>query len=355
MKKDTIHYTPRQEWLSADWSAMVGYAKHCADSLDLGCDFTFGSLWPFGDTKVPFKEAAMNLTDPKWRQEITASWDYPKKGYVLDHLNRDAFLHYAERTGNALKPALAGSVSGLFCDSWEVETKFLATPGFEKKFKSRYGYALKQYTDSLYARGEPYCSVRYDYMKLISEYVIGEFYKPFTEKCHALGAYSRVQCSGVPGDVISAYTAIDVPESEALLYEPSYSNIVASAAALTGKQVVTSETFTCLYGWPRDHHSEEQAADLKLLADALFANGVNHIIWHGKPFNPAGQDTVKFYASVHVGKSGSLAPEIPGFNRYMEKVSSVMKNGATLSQVAVYLPSEDTWVAGELPADKQFI
>ncbi|MEI7723993.1 MAG: glycosyl hydrolase [Bacteroidota bacterium] len=355
MKKDTVHYTPRQPWLSPDWTEMVAYAKHCADSLNLGCDFTFGSLWPFGDTKVPFAEATMNLTDPAWRQDITASWDYPKKGYVLDHLNRDAFYHYAERTGNALKPALKGSVSGLFCDSWEVETKFLTTPGFTEKFSKRYGYSLKNYTDSLYSNQEPFRSVRYDYLKLLSEYVIEEFYKPFTNKSHELGAYSRAQCSGAPCDIISSYAVIDVPESEALLYEPPYANIVASAAGLSGKKVVTSETFTCLYGWPRDHHSEEQTADLKLLADAIFANGVNQIIWHGKPYNPAGQDTVKFYASVHVGKNGSLAAEIPAFNKYMEKVSTCMKKGHTFSEVAVYLPTEDTWIAGELPVEKQFI
>lgn len=355
MKKDTINYTPRQEWLSPAWTEMVAYAKHCADSLGLACDFTFGSLWPFGDAKVPFNEATMNMTDPKWRQDIAASWDYPKIGYVIDHLNRKAFLNYAERTGNALKPALKGSVSGLFCDSWEVETRFLSTPGFEKRFQNLYNYTIVPYKDSLYSNNEPYRSVRYDYMKLVSSYVINEFYKPFTQKSHDLGAYSRVQCSGAPCDIISSYAAIDVPESEALLYEPSYANIVASAAGLSGKKVVTSETFTCLYGWPREHHSEEQTADLKLLADAIFANGVNHIIWHGKPFNPAGQDTVKFYASVHVGKSGSLAEEIPAFNKYLEKVSSYMKKGVSFSEVAVYLPTEDTWIAGELPVEKQFI
>jgi hypothetical protein len=355
MKKDTINYTPRQAWLSPEWSAIVAYAKHCADSLGLGCDFTFGSLWPFGDAQVPFNEATMNMTDPKWRQDIAASWDYPKKGYVIDHLNRGAFEHYAERTGNALKPALASSISGLFCDSWEVETKYLTTPGFDKKFEEKYKYSLNKYIDSLYSKNEPFRNVRYDYMKLVSEYVINEFYKPFTEKCHSLGAYSRVQVAGAPCDVISAYAIADVPETEALLYEPGYANIVASAAALTSKKVVSSETFTCLYGWPRIHHSEEQTADLKLVADALFANGVNQIIWHGKPFNPSGQDTVKFYASVHVGKSGALANEIPAFNSYMEKISSCMKKGKTVSRVAVYLPTEDSWVAGDMPLEKQFI
>ena len=355
MKKDTIHHTPRQAWLSPEWTAMVAFAKHSADSLGLGCDFTFGSLWPFGDIHVPYNEATMNSKDPKWRQKIGGSWDYPKKGYVIDHLNRKAFFNYAQRTGEALKPALKGSVSGLFCDSWEVETRFLTTPGFETNFSKVYGYALSEYSDSLYSNREPYRHVRYDYMKLLSSYVIEEFYKPFTQKSHELGAYSRVQCSGAPCDIISAYATVDVPESEALLYEPSYSNIVASAAALSGKKVVTSETFTCLYGWPRNHHSEEQTADLKLLVDALFANGVNQIIWHGKPLNPAGEDSVKFYASVHVGKSGALASEIPAFNKYMEKISSEMKKGVTYSDIAVCLPIEDSWIAGELPPEKQMI
>jgi hypothetical protein len=190
---------------------------------------------------------------------------------------------------------------------------------------------------------------------LVSNYVIDQFYKPFTDKSHQLGAYSRAQCAGAPVDILSAYATIDVPESEALLYEPSYSNIVASAAALSGKKVVSAETFTCIYGWPADHFMHEQTADLKLLADAVFANGVNQIIWHGKPYNPAGQDTAKFYASVHVGKSGSLAADIPAFNHYMEKVSGYMKKGRTFSEVAVYLPTEDAWIAGELPIEKQFI
>ena len=219
----------------------------------------------------------------------------------------------------------------------------------------RYGYQIAEYADSLYSNSEPFRSVRYDYMKLISEYVIEEFYKPFTNLSHDLGAFSRVQCSGAPCDIISAYSVIDVPESEALLFEPAYSNIVASSASLTGKKVVSSETFTCLYGWPRIHLSEEQTADLKLLVDALFANGVNQVFWHGKPYNKAGTDTTRFYASVHVGSSGSLAAEIPAFNKYMEKVSSVMREGITYSDVAVYLPVEDSWIAGELPLEQQFI
>jgi hypothetical protein len=90
---------------------------------------------------------------------------------------------------------------------------------------------------------------------------------------------------------------------------------------------------------------------MKLLADALFANGVNHIVWHGMPYNPKGGHN-EFYATVHVGPDSGFADELPGFNAYMEKVCSIMRRGRVYSDVAVYLPLEDVWMAGELaPGD----
>jgi hypothetical protein len=53
---------------------------------------------------------------------------------------------------------------------------------------------------------------------------------------------------GAPTDLLTAFALVDVPETEALLYEPSFSKIAASAASLAGKKVVTAETFTCAYG-----------------------------------------------------------------------------------------------------------
>ena len=110
---------------------------------------------------------------------------------------------------------------------------------------------------------------------------------------------------------------MDIPESEAILFPPPFSRIAASAAALSGKPVVSAETFTCLYGFvtranlePYRYWHKEQVADLKLLADALFAQGVNQIVWHGMPFNgPGGRN--EFYASVHVGPDAAFAAELP--------------------------------------------
>jgi hypothetical protein len=146
---------------------------------------------------------------------------------------------------------------------------------------------------------------------------------------------------------------VDVPETEALLYEPNFARIAASAAALAGHGDVSCETFTCIYGFPREKMRQEQTADLKLLADSLFANGVNHVVWHGKPFNRKGSDQVEFYASVHVGPDSPLAEEMPAFNGYMEKVSTAMKRGRSYSGVAQYLPLEDAWMAGLYPEEKR--
>jgi hypothetical protein len=341
----------RFEFLGEDWQRMVAYAKHCADSLGLGCDFTFGTLWPFGGTFVSDEDRTKRWGDSSYKQPLRLSWTHPDTGNVIDHLNRSAFERYADVMGEALAPALAGSQSALFCDSWEVHTKYIWTDGFEVMFQEKFGYDIIPFMDNIYEPEND--GPRYDYMKLVAHLALNEFFIPFHERSRALGAISRAQCMGAPTDIIRAYAAMDVPETEAMLYEPNYSKIVASAAALANKPFVTSESFTCLYGWPADYIRKEQTADLKMVADALFANGVNQHIWHGTPFNPTGVDTIYFYATVHVGTKGSLTKEIPAFNDYLTKVSRAMQFGRAYSDIAVYLPLEDSWVDGILPEELQ--
>ncbi|MCF8228630.1 MAG: hypothetical protein K9G58_12970 [Bacteroidales bacterium] len=342
----------RFEWLSPEWREAVTFAKIYADSIGLGCDFTFGTLWPFGGTFVSDADRTRVFGDPDFKQPLRLSWTHPDTGNVLDHLNRNAFERYAAVMGNALEPALEnGKPSALFCDSWEVETRKIWTQGFDSIFEAEYGYDILPFMDDIYEPG--FEGQRYDYMKLVSELVIDNFYIPFAEKSRELDAFSRVQCAGSPTDLIKAYSVVDVPETEVMLYNPSYSRIVASATALSGKPVVSSETFTCLYGWPREHMMEEKIGDLKMVADACFANGVNQIFWHGKPFSFTKNDETRFYATVHVGKKGSLSPHLKSFNQYLTEVSKLMRQGRPYTDVAVYLPLEDAWIAGEYPEELQ--
>lgn len=341
---------PGPKWLSDEWAQKVAFAKRYAGELGLGCDFTFGTSWPFGGSIVPEQDASQ-IFGGLSPQRLEKSWEWPVEGNLVNHLDRHALERYAHTLATALAPALEGTPSGLFCDSWEVLTEQLWTTGFGESFQARFGYPIEPLMPTL----NNYPDERYDYRKLISDYVLNEFYRPFNDITHTLGAFSRVQCHGAPTDLLAAYAAVDVPESEAILFDPEFSIIPASAAALTGKRVVSAEAFTCMYGWlakpgPGPHQGEEQVADLKMLADALFANGVNQVFWHGMPYNPLGGHN-RFYATTHVGPDAAFAAQLPAFNAYMEQVCDVLKRGATRSEVAVYMPLEDAWMQHELAPD----
>ena len=306
-------------WLSEEWAQPVRFAAAYAASLGLGCDFTLGSAWPFGGFHVPPADASQTYNGPS-PQRLEKSWETPlgdEGGLILNHLDRHALERYVRHFGAALGLPEQGEAMGqpgLFCDSWEVLPEGLWTAGFGAAFQQRYGYDILPVMPELDAHPDQ----RYDYRKLIAEYALEDFYRPFTTLCHELGGYARVQCHGAPADIVAAYALADVPESEAILFDPDFATFAASAAALTGKPVVSAEAFTCVYGWepcpgPGPHQGEERLTDLKLIADGLIANGVNQIVWHGMPYNPPGGDQ-RFYATTHVGPDSPLAEDFAPFN-----------------------------------------
>jgi len=347
---------PRRDYLGPEWAASVAYAQHCADSLGLHMDLTFGTLWPFGGSFVASRDGSKTYGDTATSQFLRLSWEHPVRGRVLNHLDEGAFDRYADHMLGGLQPALEqartqGRRTGWFCDSWEVHSARLWTAGLDSLFSARFGYDVKPWMDSLYRPGSE--GVLYDYRSLVAELALQGFYKPFARKASEHNSFVRAQVAGAPVDLLEAYAVVDVPESEALLYPPGYSRIPASAAALSGKAEVSAEAFTCLYGWnrwpgPGPAQGGEDVRDLKLLADALFAHGVNQMVWHGMPFNTP-PDSQRFFASVHVGPDGRLAPSLVSFNRYMQRVSAALKEGRVASHVAVYLPTEEAWRAGEYP------
>ena len=354
--------TAHPEFLSPEWSRPVEVAKRGADSLGLGCDFTYGTLWPFSDLNLPDGDQSRNYFDSGRIAERQFTWDFPKRARVINHLNKDVFYRYAAKMNKGLANAYKGSKSGLFVDSWEVETEYLWTPGFGETFIKEHGYDLEPYMRDSSIYKDENADVKYDYMSTLSEYVMKEFYGPFADNARSVGAFSRSQCAGAPTDLLTAYTLVDVPETEAILYEPSFSKIAASAAALSGKPVVTAETFTCAYGWTglfykkgrghSPHQGKEQIADLKLICDGLFANGTNQIVWHGFPFNKVGDTSQFFYTTCQISTSdlnNLTGDNLTQFNKYMTTVSKYMRRGVNYSDLAVYMPLEDSWMVNKYP------
>jgi alpha-L-rhamnosidase len=342
---------PAHVFLSPEWAEMMAATARAARERGLRIDFTFGSAWPFGGTFVPAEDAVMTWNGPStyhmhdwWRMEPE-----PGPARVLNHLDRRALARYAEKVGTGLAPAVAGTPAGttaFFCDSWEVPcSPPLWTEGFLRRFEAECGYDITHLMNYL----EYHRHALYDYRKVLSKVVVEEFYRPFTAECNARGAVSRVQCHGAPCDLVAAYAAADVPETETILFDPHFASFAVSAAALAGRPIVSCESFTAIYGLSRElgaGHAEEQAGDIKLLADAMFANGVNQVIWHGTPFGDH-----RFGATCHVAPDGSLAPHLPELNRYFQEVCAVMRKGRPHTGVAVYLPLEDHWMRHLLPEE----
>lgn len=355
-RKYNRHYpkdTTAQKWLSPEWSEMVAYTKMYADSIGLSCDFTFGSAWPVAGSNIAKENRTQIYGDPAFRQALTFAWTYPDTQWVINHLDSKAFDQFADPVGQALQPALEGSKSALFTDSWEIKlnaTNKIWTQGFDLTFASTFGYDIIPFME---AGLDSFPDVRYDYMLHMDEYVTNGFYKPYVRQCKELGAWSRVQCLSAPADVMTLYSLVDIPETEAMLNNPNFSRIVSSSACLSSKYLVSSETFTCMYGFPATYLRQEQTADLKLVADALFAQGVNQHFYHGMPYQPKGADSIDFFATTYFGPGGSLTPELPAFNAYMEKVSGLMQRGKSYSDVAVYIPYEDGVMKGAYPPEKQ--
>lgn len=359
--------TRHPNFLSDEWASHVVFAKQIADSLGLGCDFTYGTLWPFNDVELPPGDQTRSYFDTVEPARRNYTWDYPREARILNHLDSKAFGRYAAKMNQTLSKAYKGNRSGLFVDSWEVETEYLWTAGFDSTFKQEHGYDITPYMQqrtlidpTTHVVPDP--DVFYDYMHTLSGYVLREFYMPFAKNAQDVGAFARAQCGGAPTDLLTAFASVDVPETEAILYEPPFSKIAASAASLTGRGIVSAETFTCAYGWTgllnkngRGHspyQGKEQFGDLKLICDALFANGTNQIIWHGFPYNKVGDSSNFFYTTCQLSTNEEnhlSGQNLTDFNRYMTTVSSYMRRGHNYSQVAVYMPLEDAWMAGAYP------
>ncbi len=342
------------KFLDEEFQALIHYTQKGCDERGLGCDLTFGTLWPSCGTFIS-KEFSSKTFDGYSPQIVDRSWEarYAKEpAKVLDHLNEKAFDWYAEHllSHGFAKSAKNYPVS-FFCDSWEIEPEGLSYDGLYKNFEKRFGYSLENKENELATNAD----MRFDYRHCISERVLSDFYKPFATMCSKAGALSRVQCHGAPTDILAAYALVDIPESETLLFDPDFALLAASAAAFHDKPLVSSETFTCIYGWVPTPQTppglaEERVDDLRCVADAQFAWGVNRVVWHGKPFSTE-KNPKRFYASVHLGDDGKLAKDLKSFNGYLEKVSDIMSRGETYSRLAVYFPLEDQWKKDRLPEE----
>src|SRR5664280_859153 len=233
-------------------------------------------------------------------------------------------------------------------DSYEYRSDW--SPSFFTEFEKRRGYKLQTELPALFSKNpDDHASrVLCDYRQTVSEIMAEESLPKWTQWSHDQGFLTRNQAHGSPGNWLDLYAAADIPETEMFHSDRNklISKFASSAAHVTGKPLVSSETGTWL-----EEHFTEKLSDVKYLFDDLFLSGINHMFYHGCCYSPdeAGWPGWHFYASLEMNPRNSIWHDAYAVNAYAARCQSILQSGAPDNDILLYWPIEDFWMQ---PGDK---
>jgi hypothetical protein len=285
------------------------------------------------------------------------------EGLVMDHFSKAAFAHYRESFVPLLKKTQA-PLRALYTDSYEAYGANY-TPDLFAEFQRMNGYDLRVYLDVMAkskAESDAENAIWADYHRTLAHLLLTEFTQPFASWIKQMGFVSRDQAHGSPGNLLDLYAAVDIPETEffgskpfdipGYRVDPDYDSVrfgipdvrnlklASSAANLTGKKLVSSETTTWL-----GNHFKVSFAQVKPVVDQVFIGGVNHIFYHGATYSPpeVAWPGWLFYASTNFNPQSHFWEALPELNRYVENCQKMLQAHPTDADVLMYFPMEDIW------------
>lgn len=285
------------------------------------------------------------------------------EGLVMDHFSKAAFTQYRELFVPLLKKSHA-PLRALYNDSYEAYGANY-TPDLFAEFQRMNGYDLRAHLDVMAkakAETDTENMIWADYHRTLAHLLLTEFTQPFASWIKQMGFVSRDQAHGSPGNLLDLYAAVDIPETEffgskpfdipGYRVDPDYDSVrfgipdvrnlklASSAANLTGKKLVSSETTTWL-----GNHFKVSLAQVKPVVDQVFIGGVNHIFYHGATYSPpeVAWPGWLFYASTNFNPQSHFWEALPELNRYVENCQKMLQAHPTDADVLMYFPMEDIW------------
>lgn len=384
------------EFLSPRFSEMLNFTIEEAHRLGMGVDLPPGSGWRCGGPFVPeekglwslkMQKVQLNKGDTKSLAETrnVAAASFVSKNGKITVIARDQsfiapddgtiYLAVRQKNGDLVKrPSIGGQgwaidtfdeivtnwyleefwkrlgikegkIRCFFHDSFEYTGDF--TPRFTEEFKQRRGYDLAEYLHVLAGDCRDsvvVARVKSDYRETLSDLVLESFIQPMTDWAHSHKSLNRNQAHGSPGNILDLYAACDIPETEIFrTVEPGTVDVfvnkfASSAAHVTGKKLVSSESFTWL-----DEHWTVTPSDMIRATNRFFLAGINHMFFHGTCYSP--QDAKwpgwLFYASTQMNNRNPLWPELPTLFRYISRTQAVLQQSQPVADLLVYWPYHD--------------
>jgi hypothetical protein len=283
------------------------------------------------------------------------------EGLVLDHFSASALDSYLDRFNKAFTDSKSPFPKTFFNDSYEVYNADWS-PVFLAEFQKRRGYNLEDKLPEFAGIGESeeIARIKSDYRETMSDILLENFTKRWTEWAHSKGATTRNQAHGSPGNLLDLYATVDIPECESFGTtqfdipglrrdtgyirpgdaDPMMLKFASSGAHIAGKKYVSSETFTWL-----GEHFRVSLSQCKPQLDEIFVSGINHVYFHGTPYSP--KETAwpgwRFYASVNFSPTNRFWRDISAMNQYITRCQSFLQMGQPDNDFLLYFPVYDLW------------
>ncbi len=389
-------------YLSDEFLDALKFTGEKARALGLRMDLTLGSGWPFGGPHIPVTQAAgklrvervsvpadtVSIPIPyiaegekfiaaflaKGNRRLTAIEDgllriphdvdgnqivlffiasrtaqqvkrpaVGAEGFVLDHYDRAAIENHLKYAGERMLNALGKNPPyAVFSDSLEVYGSDW-TGDLLAEFRTRRGYDLTPYLPALVGDiGDKTAAVRHDWGQTLTELANERYLTPLREFAQQHGTRFRSQTYGIPPVALSSNALVDLPEGEGTQWRKfSATRWAASASHLYGRPVTSSETWT----WLHSPVFRATPLDMKAEADLHFLQGINQLIGHGWPYSPpeAGEPGWRFYAAAVFNQHNPWWLVMPDITRYLQRISYLLRQGQPANDVALYLPTDDSW------------
>ena len=288
------------------------------------------------------------------------------EGPVIDVFSKKAMSSYLAFFDSCFRVTQSPFPRCFYNDSYEV---FRAnwTENFFDEFKKRRGYDLRRFihvfADSV-THDDRSERIWQDYHETISDLMLDNFTRTWVKWAGSHHCMTRNQAHGSPGNLLDLYAAAEIPETESfgssrfdipgLRYDTLfnekqfgrpdvlYFKFASSAAHVTGKKYVSSETGT----WLADHF-QVALSMVKPQIDELFTAGINHIFYHGITYSEKNKPFPGnlFYASTNFGPSSHFWNELPQLNAYVTRCQQILQSTVPQNDFLLYFPVYDLWTS----------
>lgn len=303
-------------------------------------------------------------------------------GPILDHMNREAVLHFLYNMSHTLERRFGPMKKWLrayFADSMELEGANWTTD-FAEEFRRRRGYDLMPWLPfTMFKTGRLGDVVSYDYgakqspdfkqqvqkvrhdFELTKAELLHERYtETFLDWCHQQGVKARAQAYGRGFFPLESSLGYDIPEGESWttnylrhrigeeIPDSDYrrgraytmiNKLVSSAAHQSGRRLISAEEMTNTY-----RMFETTLELLKLGSDMSAISGTTHSVWHGFNYSPpqAGFPGWVQYGS-YLNEQNTWWPYFHLLNEYRSRISALLQNADMQTDIAILLPIDSLW------------